>query len=407
MKKRKIIFAVFILIALSLALISCGDTEDGDSLSLLLSEKNLLLENIDDKAELTFEIVSDEAIDSTKITWSTSDENVAVCENGVVRAVGYGICVIRANYMNVSASCRVKVWNPSIKFSLSAKTLSLADIGETALLDATELDGKLVTGSVSWSTSNSSIAVCQNGVVTAVGYGSCLIQASLNSQTVKCLVTVTDPNMTSVSIEESEVRLEQNEDYSLNYFVTASNAALTWSSSDEEIATCTDGKIHAKKKGVCVIFATTEDGKTDACVVTVARYKSDGTIPEKFEFDIPEFPKEVVYISNSTGQIASAAIITSYEVLGDFGSDGRYYIWIKLHGTKIYDIEGKDGTYPVIVSTNLYREEDVWCTNAIYKAANVKVGESFTIDCNLFTIALNSDGTPRKFYMVIDDAMQL
>lgn len=408
MKIKKLATALFILLLLSFALISCDSMGgDDDSLSIILSEKNLLLENIGEEKNLTVDIYSQEAVNASLLTWSTSDDKVAVCENGVVKAVGYGVCVIRANYKNVSVSCRVKVWSKSFKFSLSQSTLVLDNIGESAHIEALTDEGQIFTDSADWSSSNPSVAVCYDGVVTAVGYGSCLINATLNSKTVKCLVTVKDPNAQSISIEENEIRLEQNEDYRLNYTVTATNEALTWTSSNEEVAVCIDGTIYAKQKGVCVIIATTQSGISDACVVTVSNYKSNGIIPNKFNFDIPEFPKEVVHISTSTGKIVSAAIISSYEVRGEYGEDGRFYILIRLHGTKTYDIEGMDGTSDVIVSANLFKEENVLGTKGIYRAKNVKVGESFTIDYSLFTIALNSDGTPRKFYMVLDGAVQI
>lgn len=406
MKKRRYVF-LFIICFLMMTFVSCSESTKQDSAVVSISEKNLQLKKIGETQEISATVSDKEDVDNSLITWTTTDENVAIYENGVVRAVGYGYCVIRANYKNVSASCRVKVWNSSLKFSLSEKSITFSAIDETMLLEATELDGQIVTGSVTWSTSNSSIAVCQNGVVTAKGYGSCIIQATLNSQVVKCLVTVNNPNNPSVNIKDDDISLSSNEQFSLSYTTTAITSPIKWISSDEEVASCVDGIIYAKKQGVAVITAVTENGKTDSCVVNVDNFKSIDSVPGYINLKIPEIPKEVAYISSATGQIATLLRITSFEVLGEYGSDGRFYILIKLHGTKTFDIDGVDSTTPLILGTNLYKEENVWCSKELYKVAGKKVGDNFTIDCKLFIITLNDDGTPREFSLLMDDAMEI
>ncbi len=75
-----------------------------------------------------------------------------------------------------------------------------------------------------------------------------------------------------ITLSSSALSLKEGETASVLATVFPENTtdkAVTWSSSDLKVATCTNGKIVAKKAGVCVISVTTHNGKTAECAVTV------------------------------------------------------------------------------------------------------------------------------------------
>lgn len=89
-------------------------------------------------------------------------------------------------------------------------------------------------------------------------------------------VTVTDQvktGVTGVSLNEFAVTLAVNGTTTLKETVTpqnASNKNVTWSSSNEEVATVADGTVTAVGAGEAIITVTTADGgKTATCKVTV------------------------------------------------------------------------------------------------------------------------------------------
>ena len=76
--------------------------------------------------------------------------------------------------------------------SVSPSTASV-EVGEMVTLTETVLPANATDKSVSWSTSNASVATVLNGVVTGVGAGSCTITVTTNDGglTATCAVTVT------------------------------------------------------------------------------------------------------------------------------------------------------------------------------------------------------------------------
>lgn len=86
--------------------------------------------------------------------------------------------------------------------------------------------------------------------------------------------TVTDPAaVTGVKLTPNEVTLAEETTATLTAAVIPSNATnknVTWSSSDEEVATVVNGVVNALKPGNATITVTTADGnKTAQCAVTV------------------------------------------------------------------------------------------------------------------------------------------
>lgn len=65
--------------------------------------------------------------------------------------------------------------------------------------------------------------------------------------------------------------MTESETAELSAIITPSDAEyeLTWESSDETVATVTDGKVTAISEGTCTVIASTQNGLTDECDVIV------------------------------------------------------------------------------------------------------------------------------------------
>ncbi|MDE6523115.1 MAG: Ig-like domain-containing protein, partial [Muribaculaceae bacterium] len=233
-----------------------------------------------DTATLTATIAPENATDKT-VTWTSSDEAVAtVSAEGVVTAVKAGTATITVASSNGKiATCKVTVAAKIIEvtgITLSNTNLSLTE-GETATLTATIAPENATDKSVTWTSSDASIAtVSDKGVVTAVKTGTATITAtSANGKTATCTVTVAANiiSVESISISESELSLTEGETATLTATIAPENAtdkSVTWSSSDEAVATVSaDGVVTAIKAGTAIITAASSNGKTATCEVTV------------------------------------------------------------------------------------------------------------------------------------------
>lgn len=160
---------------------------------------------------------------------------------------------------------------PVKDISLSQNKLSLTP-KENVTLTYTITPSYALDKSVVWSSSDEKVAKIVDGKVTAVDAGSCEITLkSSNGKTVSATVKVTVP-VERISIKDLGITMGINKDYLLDYEIFPANAsdkAVTWSSSDEAIATVSKGKISSKKGGACTITATTANGKTATCEVMV------------------------------------------------------------------------------------------------------------------------------------------
>lgn len=165
--------------------------------------------------------------------------------------------------------------------TLNKETTSIF-VGDTETLTATVAPDNATNKAVTWSSSNENVATVANGVVTGVAAGTATITVTTEDgeKTASCVVTVSPVTVTGVTLDKTEISLEKGGTTALTATVEPSNATnkiVTWTSSDNAVATVVDGIVTAESAGEATITVTTEDGnKTATCVVTV----TDPAVPE-------------------------------------------------------------------------------------------------------------------------------
>ena len=157
-----------------------------------------------------------------------------------------------------------------VGLTISETTLSVSINKQKTLTASTKDDSKYL---FTWKTSDEEIATVSKGVVTGVKEGTCTITVSVKKKgTVKtldsktCEVTVINRVLT-LDQKELTISLSESSTATLHATVT-DNAPITWSSSDETIATVANGVVTGLKSGTCTITATSED-LSESCLVTV------------------------------------------------------------------------------------------------------------------------------------------
>ncbi len=255
---------------------TCNVTVTQPITGITLNKKTVELEK--GKTEKLVATITPQNADGNKtVTWSSSNNAVAtVAQDGTVTAVSKGNAVITAKTSNGKTdTCTVTVGVPlksiSFKDGITEKTLNKAEkFTLTVVYNPEDTDGDKT---ITWSSTDTSVATVNGGVVTAVGGGETIITAKTsNGKTATCKVKVEVP-LNSISIKsETSIQYAQTEKLIVTYdpVDTTADKTISWSSDNEDIATVSiDGTVTGKGVGEATITAKTSDEKTATCKVTV------------------------------------------------------------------------------------------------------------------------------------------
>ena len=219
------------------------------------------------------------------VSWGSSNPSiVTVDSNGKVTAVAAGtaniICVANDG-SNISSTCTVTVVKTISVTSIKLNNTTLiVEQGKTSTLTATVSPTDATNKTVSWGTSNPSIAtVDSKGKITAVAAGKaniiCVATDGTNISST-CAVTVTPlVKVVSIKLSNTSLTLEKGITSTLSATVAPTNASdktVTWSSNNTSVATVdSKGKITGVAYGTAVITCKANGGSSiiSTCTVTV------------------------------------------------------------------------------------------------------------------------------------------
>ena len=216
------------------------------------------------------------------VTWSSSNTEVAVVDNGKVTALkpGQADITVTTEDGGKTATCEVKVSEkvyPVTSVSLDKTSVEMTE-GDEITLTATVNPSNATNKNVTWSSSNTEVAVVKDGKVTALKPGLTTIEVLTEDGDKKasCKVIVNERYVpvTSVSLDQTSIEMVEGDAITLTATVNPENATnkkLIWSSTDEQVAIVTNREqLMALSPGHATITVTTEDGgMTATCEVTV------------------------------------------------------------------------------------------------------------------------------------------
>ena len=195
------------------------------------------------------------------VTYTTSNNAVAtVSSTGVVKGVKAGTAVITANCGNATATCKVTVKAPSVKF---AKKSAVVYKGKTATVKAT-LAG---VSSVTYKSSNTKIATVNSktGTVKGIKAGTVTITATSGKLKATYKLTVKNPTFT---LTKSSATIAKGKTTTIKSKATPVST-VTYTSSNKKVATVTGkGVVKGISKGKATITVKC-NGITKKFVVTV------------------------------------------------------------------------------------------------------------------------------------------
>ncbi len=157
--------------------------------------------------------------------------------------------------------------------TLDKNTLSIME-GNEAIINATITPSNATNRSVTWTSSNTSVATVKAGEITAISQGTTTITATTDDggYTATCSVTVerNTIEVTGISLNKNSTTIQAGNTETLTATLSPSGAigTISWSSSDTSKATVNNGTITAVATGTSIITATCE-GYSATCEVTV------------------------------------------------------------------------------------------------------------------------------------------
>ncbi len=273
MKKFTNLFIIFLVLCLGLFLVSCGDNlADNPDTPIDPSEQeefkaDLIVNTtsvelfVGETFKVEYEVKN---MDGFTLDYSSSDSSVASIDKGVItgNGVGEATITIKLNGTDISKDIKVKV-NGVTKLTLSDKSLSLF-LGDTYKL---QLE-KEYADSITWESSNSSVATVADGLVSAVGVGKAVITVKSGSVEASCEVEVTEDVKILVN-GASELYVGRST--KLTATLKGFSGAFTWESEDSSIAEVdNNGNVTGLKAGVVAIICSTEGYSTSFEIVVTA-----------------------------------------------------------------------------------------------------------------------------------------
>lgn len=165
------------------------------------------------------------------------------------------------------------------------KKVATINVGKTVTVKATVTPANAANKTLTWTSSNRTVATVSNGVVKGVKAGRVVITAKTtdgSNISATCTVTVKQP-VTSISLSK-KATMYTGKKLTLKAKVNpanASNKALTWKSYNTKIAkVASNGVVTGVKAGTVKITATAKDGsrKSATCTVTVRQSVSKITL---------------------------------------------------------------------------------------------------------------------------------
>lgn len=304
--------------------------------------------------QLTATVIPSNA-SNKNVTWSSSNSSVAtVSSNGKVTAMAIGeadITATAADGSGVKAVCHVTVKEKVVSVQKIAfvEAPSTINIGKSLKLNVAFTPTNATNKTLSWTSGDTSVLTVDNeGNVKGIGKGTTTVVATTtdgSDLSIRCYITVKRP-VTSIALSKSTATMSPGRTLQLSAIVNpydASNKNVTWSSSNESVATVSSaGKVTAVAAGEADITATAADGTgiRAVCFVTVQNTNGIGqTTADDAKLTLNGHrltvsglaDNEIVYIANTQG----CTVYRGTERKFDLPDSGVYIVKFRGKSVKI------------------------------------------------------------------------
>ncbi len=211
------------------------------------------------------------------VKWETTDSKIATVNAGIVIGVAEGAVIIKATAVNngtiYSAEAKMYVRTTVTGVVLSKSNLDIK-VGQTDQILESVLPDNAILKTVTWETSDATIATVRGGIIKGIreGYATIKVTTKDGGFSASCIVRVAS-TVTDVALADHVLTKKVGEEFIIKANILPEDAFLKevkWISSNTHVLTISNGKIKAIGSGSAKVTVETVDGQhTDSCTVTV------------------------------------------------------------------------------------------------------------------------------------------
>ncbi len=275
-----LIFSLFLLIT---GIFSPSDNSTFNNSEILEEDVQLSTYLINMKVGETYKVTSvivPYNATYKNLTWTSGNPSVVTVNNGLVTAIGKGSTIIKvaSEKTNIVKIINVTVTDNKVnitKINILEPTIELF-VGDKKKIEYTLEPPEANNTDLSFITNNKDIAGFDvAGNIVGVNEGTAVISLkSSNGVTASVNVTVKERlvDVSSIKVDKGSVSLSVGSSEIVIASVlpeNASNKSLTWASSNNNIATVSNGRITGISEGTATIKVTSHNGKYKEIKVTV------------------------------------------------------------------------------------------------------------------------------------------
>lgn len=230
------------------------------------------------------------------LSWESSDNEVlTVAEDGTVTAVKKGEAIVTAisNDTGVKAECKVIVLTGVEEIFTEKDAYSLHE-NTTVKVNYSFNPEVVDTPDVKFESSDKNVfTVADDGTVTGIAPGKAelTITSLQNTDAIRKVEITVTRAVTDIAFDVAEKEAFVGDSFTLTPVINpvdATDKSVIWSSSDESVATVTDGVVTVIARGTTEITAVTVDGGFEAkCILEAIQ------LPEEVVFDKQEYTVNV------------------------------------------------------------------------------------------------------------------
>ncbi len=272
------------------------------------------------------------------VAWSSDNEAIAkVSSDGLVSALSPGravITLINTADPSMKAICVVNVSVPAVGIKLDKSNADI-QIGSSEQLTASILPDSTTFKDVTWTSSNSNVAiVSQTGVVSAVSLGTAIITARWNYNNVvkaSCTVNIKPIPVKEVKLNKTSMEMTVYSSAILTATVLpeeANDRSVRWESSNKDIVTVVD-----KGSGQCEIKAIGLPSLSPVTVKVTAISNFDPTKRADCEVVVKPVPVTGIVLNKSSEALKVGGTLKLQAAVTPVGAANKNVTWVSSNSS--------------------------------------------------------------------------